>query len=456
MACSTKSQKQHLEKLFQAIEKGDLKQVKYYVKQPYFNILANLPLTKIIETRSCHCHITTTAIIVSILHNKQDTLKLLIANHCDINLSVESYKTPLYYALEQNNHEILNILLDSHVFLGPFAQNKTAISIAVEFSNLSIISLLLQNMSHEILIQDTWGNSALHKACIRNNDELEILKLLLNKLNFEIPIPLYYSLVVLACKNKKTSIIQYIIEYFDFDINTLLEYKRFYSDTVFSSKTVLMFACKYNIPELVSFCIVRGADVNITSSSGKTALFYACYTNNDEIISLLLDKGANLDILDFNGASALSIACSTQYIKNVSLLLEHNANIEHIDRYGNSPLLIACNIDNYYVKTYQDMPNFLTRAVYTPLTEIVSMLLENGANINHVNNDGESALILACKHGKKEIVSLLLGNGANVIHKDKFRRNAIFYASKKKEKEIVNMLRNNDKRILHFSSKYQE
>ena len=47
------------------------------------------------------------------------------------------------------------------------------------------------------------------------------------------------------------------------------------------------------------------------------------------------------------------------------------------------------------------------------------MLLENGANRNHVNNDGESALILACKHGKKKIVSLLLERGVNIKHQDK-------------------------------------
>jgi len=39
--------------------------------------------------------------------------------------------------------------------------------------------------------------------------------------------------------------------------------------------------------------------------------------------------------------------------------------------------------------------------------------LENGANIDHQNNDGETALILAAYQGHKDVVQLLLDRRAN-------------------------------------------
>ena len=61
--------------------------------------------------------------------------------------------------------------------------------------------------------------------------------------------------------------------------------------------------------------------------------------------------------------------------------------------------------------------------------EIVRLLLDAGADINHVNRDGISALQIASVYGHREIVRLLLDNGADVNHMDRNRVTALQIAS---------------------------
>ena len=47
-------------------------------------------------------------------------------------------------------------------------------------------------------------------------------------------------------------------------------------------------------------------------------------------------------------------------------------------------------------------------------SDIVPILLDHGANIEHVRNDGFAALAIASQEGKVDIVSMLIGKGANI------------------------------------------
>ena len=64
--------------------------------------------------------------------------------------------------------------------------------------------------------------------------------------------------------------------------------------------------------------------------------------------------------------------------------------------------------------TNEDGDTALIRASENGHTKTCKLLLENGADVNHVNNDGDTALSLA---GKKEIIELLKAHGATIIEK---------------------------------------
>jgi len=72
--------------------------------------------------------------------------------------------------------------------------------------------------------------------------------------------------------------------------------------------------------------------------------------------------------------------------------------------------------------------------------EIVSLLLENGAEVNVKNKFGWTPLQLAASGGHLEVVRLLLNSGADVTIKNKFGRTALDYAVRNSHVDIVRLL----------------
>ena len=56
----------------------------------------------------------------------------------------------------------------------------------------------------------------------------------------------------------------------------------------------------------------------------------------------------------------------------------------------------------------------------------VQLLIDNGANVNIINNDGSTPLFLAVQYGLTEIVQLLIDSGANVNHKSSLLHTAAY------------------------------
>lgn len=77
---------------------------------------------------------------------------------------------------------------------------------------------------------------------------------------------------------------------------------------------------------------------------------------------------------------------------NIRDLAEELDDIDYLDFEGNTPLIIA--------STYG-------------FSHTAQILLDEGADINHQNDQGETALILAAHSGQKEVVRTLLENGAD-------------------------------------------
>lgn len=93
----------------------------------------------------------------------------------------------------------------------------------------------------------------------------------------------------------------------------------------------------------------------------------------------------------------------------VDSLLSNGANIESINYDGHTPLMIASHIG------YEDL---------------VSMLIKHNANINALGNEDNdmSAIILAAKNGHTGIVKLLLSSGADIETKSRWGSPLLFAA----------------------------
>lgn len=121
-------------------------------------------------------------------------------------------------------------------------------------------------------------------------------------------------------------------------------------------------------------------------------------------------------------------ACRFAVPINVTHTLENHANIEARDKTRSTPLIVLCS--------YSSLP--LERV------KIIKILLENGANINSISEDGSSALMRACAYGNLEVIEALLAAGSNVNVKTKDNRTVFHYVALRKNYEeldiIVNLL----------------
>jgi hypothetical protein len=79
-------------------------------------------------------------------------------------------------------------------------------------------------------------------------------------------------------------------------------------------------------------------------------------------------------------------------------------------------------------------------AAYFGYLDLVKVLLEAGASIEKVNNDGQTPLHLASGEERVEEVKALLRAGAIVGIRDKFGRTPLMYAILHDQKEILDVL----------------
>jgi hypothetical protein len=113
-----------------------------------------------------------------------------------------------------------------------------------------------------------------------------------------------------------------------------------------------------------------------------------------------VERGAKLDPLT-NEASRfnapLAVAARYGQLEIVRLLVERGAYLEHQDKYGRTPLMYA---------------------VYGGHLETVRLLVDQGANLNHQGKDGTTPLHIAAWFGRLEIMRLLVDHGANIEHQN--------------------------------------
>ncbi|NXI20439.1 ANKR7 protein, partial [Irena cyanogastra] len=133
----------------------------------------------------------------------------------------------------------------------------------------------------------------------------------------------------------------------------------------------------------------------------RTPLHLACINGHADVVQFLVEKKCKLNPCDKLKASPLMKAVEHQRRDCAAILLEHGANHDHRDINGNTALHLAVMVSS------------------KPLAEL---LLEHGADIDAKNKWGYTPLILAITENCEEMVMFLLQKGADMNAQDKVYR----------------------------------
>ncbi len=164
-----------------------------------------------------------------------------------------------------------------------------------------------------------------------------------------------------------------------------------FANVILYSQTSLIDAIRNFKPEEAIELIKNGEDVNAYllheenhehshNCSGhdynRSPLFWSILRSYDEVADLLIQKGANINFENAHGKTALHMAVQKYDYTMVELLLKNKADLDKIDNKGNTPVLLAlyaCNTEN-------------NPKIKLQIKKVIELLITNNANLNIKNN----------------------------------------------------------------------
>lgn len=207
--------------------------------------------------------------------------------------------------------------------------------------------------------------------------------------------------------------------------------------------TPLLYAVYHRRDRAVRVLIEHGADVTATSNIGDNALRLCVDIQSPKsgcqgtieasliMMKLLLNHGAELNICStaFDMTPLLNTAAFSDFVAGAQLLIENGAGIEEVDLMDRTPLLNACN-------TFKTTDGSMAR-----------LLLQQGAEVEHRDHKGRTALALAASRGQDMTVRILLHHGANIEARDLVLRTPLMHAVREGWPSVANVLLENGARV---------
>lgn len=146
-------------------------------------------------------------------------------------------------------------------------------------------------------------------------------------------------------------------------------------------ESALMLAAREGSNQALAVLLnARGVNINLRAKNGDSALMIAAYKKNKIAVEMLLAKGAKVNN---DGWTALHYAAAAGDTEIIQLLLKKSAEVDAPSPNLTTPLMMAAGSGNIYA---------------------VKAILDAGADLNLVNEQGLSAIDFAQRAGQAEIV----------------------------------------------------
>jgi ankyrin repeat protein len=224
--------------------------------------------------------------------------------------------------------------------------------------------------------------------------------------------------------------------------------------------TALHWAAHNDDADLVDRLIRAGANVKAVNRYGITPLYLAAANGNATILEKLLKAGADANASVNEGETALMTAARTGSVDAVKALIAHGADVNAKENWhGETALmwavsekqavvareLIAKGADvnaRSNVNKWERQNSAEPREKWLPLggmpalefaardgcVECIPVLVDGGADINAVDQDGITALLSAVINGHYDVAGVLIEKGADANIADRTGRTPLYSA----------------------------
>ena len=235
--------------------------------------------------------------------------------------------------------------------------------------------------------------------------------------------------------------------------------------------TGFIYACSGGYLELAEYLIKHGANINHHNKEYDTGFTLACYNGRLEIVKLLIRLGVNINASGSQNYTGLMKACEDftydisfgagyekhhaikraeaisgltpweqreregnrvymavidansekfKHLDIIKLLIANKANVNHVGYNGNNALILSILNDSNGFFELLDVP---------------------GIDVDHEDADYNTALIYACRYEwRVEYIKLLLDKGADVNHVGSLYYTPLKYAILNKDLDLVRLL----------------
>ena len=167
----------------------------------------------------------------------------------------------------------------------------------------------------------------------------------------------------------------------------------------------LNIAIRHRQPRVAQFLIENGANIQTAGARGFTPLHEAVDQDNPAITRILLEQGADINATNNQNETPIN---HLKYSVDVArLLIDYDANVNDGGRGGNTAL-------------HKCMETIKKQA-------LAAFLIQSGADVNALNDLGETPMHLALQYGNEGYVDLLIDNGA-LFYFESEVRSSLHYA----------------------------
>lgn len=150
----------------------------------------------------------------------------------------------------------------------------------------------------------------------------------------------------------------------------------------------------WNHGALLGKCV---ENINYTDRYGLSHLHISCIVGNVDVVKRFVDNHEDLNVKftrensDYDGFTPLHFAVINHRIEIVQLLLQNGANVNALDSMGRTSLHAICRVSENFSKLL--VKDLTRQTTWSTELDIVKFLLDNRCNLNAKDDNGNTALL---------------------------------------------------------------